>query len=301
MMREPGRASQLGNWAMHLTTSGVIAWMGLALILVSHHPKCVEDLGWLWYYTGIFGLTAGVGLSEAQRRRELGQRALLEECVRDALTDPLTGLGNRRVLHTELERAVTGPSEAYWLLLIDIDNFKDVNDTHGHQAGDQVLRTVSDTLRNCVRSSDVLTRFGGEEFAILARHSSFASVLRHAGQIRHRIAATRCRHCNVVLRVTCSIGFSRAEASLPATALVEQADQALYLAKGAGRNRCAWHDGTGTALVHATARIPDLVAQTCPSITDRPQVSIGDRIDGTARDPFESLQRVECSSTAGVS
>ncbi|MFG0332553.1 MAG: GGDEF domain-containing protein [Maioricimonas sp. JB049] len=301
MTENQSRRARVAACLMQLTTSGVIAWMSVALIIISYHPHWVEELGWLWNYSGIFGLTAGVGLAEAQRRRERIQTARLEQSVRDALTDPLTGMGNRRVLHTELDQAIAETSETCWLLLIDIDNFKDVNDTHGHQAGDQVLRAISDTLRNSVRSTDVLTRFGGEEFAILAFHSNFASVLRHAGQIRHRVSATRCQHCNIVLRVTCSIGFARADGRSSAATLIERADQALYLAKEAGRNRCAWHDGTHTALVQATATIPDLVPQICPSIPDRPQVTIRDRVPHPARKRLELAQRVERSSTAGVS
>jgi|GEM_PF-5260662 len=301
MSTTQGWCARTGSGVMRLTTTGVIAWTSVALIVISQHPQCIEQFSWLWNYTGIFGLTAGVGLSEAQRRRERAQKARLEACVRDALTDPLTGLGNRRVLQSELDRTLHGPGERCWLMLIDIDNFKDVNDTHGHRAGDQVLQAVSQTLQSCARSTDVLSRFGGEEFAILARHSSFAGVLRHAGQIRERVAATRCRHDNAVLRVTCSIGFARARTPISAAALVEQADQALYLAKGAGRNRCAWHDGTATALVHASATLPRVQLEHRADTSEQPQPPSWNRSSEAVRLPFVSLQRSRCASSAGVS
>lgn len=286
---------------VRLTTAVVIAWTSLALIVISHHPQFIEELSWLWQYTGIFGLIAAVGLSEVQRRRELADQARIEACVRDALTDPLTGLDNRRVLERELEQALQDTDDRCWLVLIDIDNFKDVNDTYGHQAGDEVLRAVSRTLRTCIRRTDVLARFGGEEFAILVRHPSFADVLQHANQIRQQVAATRCNHDDLVLRVTCSIGFAQAHRPVTAVELIEQADQALYLAKGAGRNRCAWHDGTSAALVYTAARLPQHPeVRSCDSAPP-PQPVSWNRNYEPGRLRWDAGQYLECASPAGAS
>ena len=160
-----------------------------------------------------------------------------------SLKDPLTGLANRRhfraVLEREIDR-VTRSGEAALLLMLDIDHFKQVNDTHGHLAGDKVLQSVARTLSACVRPMDTLARYGGEEFAVVlpACQAGFGSVV--AERIRRAVANTPIRVSgSVELNVTVSIGGAFAMQWIRSTTLLwtDRADHQLYQAKAAGRNR----------------------------------------------------------------
>lgn len=160
-----------------------------------------------------------------------------------SLKDPLTGLSNRRyftsVLEAEIDR-VARSGEAALLLLIDIDHFKTVNDTHGHQAGDQVLRVVAKVLQACVRPMDTLARYGGEEFVVVlpSCQPSFGHTV--AERIRLSIENTRIPLGHgLELQVTISIGGAFALQWIRSTTELwtDRADQQLYLAKTSGRNR----------------------------------------------------------------
>lgn len=165
----------------------------------------------------------------------------LEELRRLATRDQLTGLLNRRefdrILAEESERAVRF-GRPLALILVDIDHFKRVNDTHGHPAGDGVLREVARRLGGLMRSVDRVTRFGGEEFALVVMEMDRLSALETAGRICLEIARTPIRTGDLVLPLTVSAGV----AVLPGDAndgagLVVAADKALYAAKESGRNR----------------------------------------------------------------
>ena len=160
-----------------------------------------------------------------------------------SLKDPLTGLSNRRyftsVLEAEIDR-VARSGEAALLLLIDIDHFKTVNDTHGHQAGDQVLRVLAKVLQACVRPMDTLARYGGEEFVVVlpSCQPSFGHTV--AERIRLSIENTRIPLGHgLELQVTISIGGAFALQWIRSTTELwtDRADQQLYLAKTSGRNR----------------------------------------------------------------
>lgn len=159
-----------------------------------------------------------------------------------SLKDPLTGLANRRhfraVLEREIDR-VTRSGEAALLLMLDIDHFKRVNDTHGHPAGDLVLQSVARTLGACVRPMDTLARYGGEEFAVVlpACQASFGRAV--AERIRQAVANTPVRISpSEELHVTVSIGGAFAMQWIRSTTLLwtDRADNQLYRAKAAGRN-----------------------------------------------------------------
>ncbi len=160
-----------------------------------------------------------------------------------SLKDPLTGLSNRRHFNTVLEAEVdrvARSGEAALLLMIDIDHFKSVNDTHGHPAGDQVLRVVAKTLQACVRPMDTLARYGGEEFVVVlpACQPAFGSVV--AERIRRSVENTRIPVApGVELQVTISIGGAFALQWIRSTTELwtDRADQQLYRAKTTGRNR----------------------------------------------------------------
>ncbi len=158
-----------------------------------------------------------------------------------AAIDPLSGVFNRRHFHVrleeELQRSVRH-SLSLGFLMIDIDDFKVINDSFGHLAGDTIIRDVADILRRSVRVFDVCARFGGEEFAIIMPGSVVESATMVAERIRERIEAYRSTEPGLENhRLTVSIGLAVSSPGMSAHDLIESADRALYLAKHAGKNR----------------------------------------------------------------
>jgi diguanylate cyclase (GGDEF)-like protein len=157
-------------------------------------------------------------------------------------TDGLTGVANKRylmeILDRDWEHAVhEGSSLA--LLMMDLDKFKSINDTHGHPAGDAVLVEFARRARSVVRSTDLLARFGGEEFSVLMAHADLAEASEVAERIREAVAARPILFEETSIPVTVSIGLAVAHPKgndRPAD-LIAQADALLYEAKQAGRNR----------------------------------------------------------------
>jgi diguanylate cyclase (GGDEF)-like protein len=159
-----------------------------------------------------------------------------------ATVDSLTGLFNRPYmdarLHQEFERARRG-SSPLTLLLADIDDFKSVNDTHGHQTGDAVLQTVAAVLRSAVRVFDVCARYGGDEFVILMPSSDQSSAAACAERIRRSVAesAGGSEATARLPRVTLSVGIAVLESGDTPPDLIRRADECLYVAKAEGKNR----------------------------------------------------------------
>ncbi len=162
-----------------------------------------------------------------------------------SMRDPLTNVANRRALETYgpvLVSQSRDAGRAISLLMADIDHFKRVNDTYGHQVGDTVLRSTAEQLTGFVRQSDMVARYGGEEFVILLPGSPLAPALRLAERIRNTIEGQSYNHEGQEISPTISIGvataFPEEPASLPE--LIKRADANLYRAKRQGRNRvCA--------------------------------------------------------------
>ena len=149
-----------------------------------------------------------------------------------AYTDTLTGLLNRRAMNDHLETA-HADSTPFCVLVIDIDEFKRVNDTFGHPVGDQVLREMALTLESHTRKSDWIARWGGEEFLILTLGSGMAQAQQLADRLLEAV-----RTANIAgLGLTVSIGISERRAGSTLESVISMADVALYQAKAAGRNR----------------------------------------------------------------
>lgn len=165
-----------------------------------------------------------------------------DKLARLAVTDPLTGLHNRRSLDEHLQREHDRARRyggAYTVAILDIDHFKVVNDTHGHAVGDRILVLVSRELERLVRKTDVVGRWGGEEFLVLAPETPAEGALILGERLREAVAAAASRQAGLP-PVTASIGLSSSDAA-PADGideLIERADAALYEAKRRGRNRC---------------------------------------------------------------
>lgn len=170
---------------------------------------------------------------------------VLRQAERNAHTDALTGLGNRHWMRTMFEREVTRTlhaNKALCLMMIDVDNFKAFNDRYGHIAGDRVLVAVAEALREYLRPTDLVARFGGDEFAVLLPDLQVKQARQTAERIRQQIAALSPPSLSTA--ITVSIGIADRSGRDDVATLVQRADSAMYDAKEAGRNRVAVSSGS---------------------------------------------------------
>jgi diguanylate cyclase (GGDEF)-like protein len=162
---------------------------------------------------------------------------------RMATTDPLTGAFNRRhfmELMTREERRADRYRAVYSILMIDIDHFKRVNDTYGHQVGDRAIQAMAEACRKTTRPTDLVARYGGEEFVVALTHTDRAGAVRVAERLREAVAEITLQTEQGALMFSASIGVSTYVKTSTIEQLIGRADQALYRAKHEGRNRvCA--------------------------------------------------------------
>jgi diguanylate cyclase (GGDEF)-like protein len=194
--------------------------------------------------------TAKVLANALQRNFQLGRElhAAHAAADRQAKTDPLTGINNRRAFldHGEqIIRYCERHEQALSVLVMDVDHFKSINDSLGHFAGDAVLRQVGEIILKLFRRSDVCGRIGGEEFAVVLPHTSESDALAIAEKLRQTIAETPIHCGDQRVNITVSIGVAAAGYQL-ATLLV-LADKAMYRAKAQGRNQVVRHEETPAA------------------------------------------------------
>lgn len=186
------------------------------------------------------------------QRKELERD--LERAFEAATTDALTGLKNRRFLEERMREELARARRSHQglaAILLDVDRFKSVNDTWGHPVGDRVLVAVARAVAESARSTDVVARWGGEEFCVIASDTTAEGAMVLAERIREAIAAAEIpleagTEGPRVLRVTASLGVSTWIEGQDAEALIEAADEALYTAKEGGRNRAVLADATAT-------------------------------------------------------
>jgi diguanylate cyclase (GGDEF)-like protein len=217
--------------AMPITSEGEVLGVLCLTDRVGDGAFSLEQVGTL----RVLMTSAGMALGRERARRQA------QAYAHAAIVDPVSTLFNRRYfevrLDEELQRAVRQGTEMA-LLMIDIDEFKGINDTFGHVTGDTVIRDVAQLLRGSVRVFDVCARYGGEEFSVVMPGSSAESAALIAERIRERIAAYRpADHQLRDLRVTASFGVAESWTGATALDLIERADRALYAAKRAGSNR----------------------------------------------------------------
>ena len=181
-----------------------------------------------------FGDAAALALDNAQIRAQLEHQAM---------TDPLTGLYNHRAFHERLREALAHASrahEAVSVLMLDIDDFKRVNDIYGHGAGDEILRGLADTLKDSVRSSDVVYRLGGEEFAVVITSGSPQNAEQLAHRLVNRVEAT---DFDFAGRITISVGLARGpEHAMNPRELIACAEAAMMSAKARGKNQIVLYE-----------------------------------------------------------
>ena len=205
--------------------------------------------------------------AQQQIRRQSRQREWLlrqenAKLERTALTDPLTGVWNRRGIERELERMVgqtdNGQRENLAICMIDLDDFKPVNDTHGHAIGDQLLVAVTRRLRGFLRTGDVLGRIGGDEFVAIFRNCPDPEVSR---KLATRIVVglkAPFFFDDLQVRIGASIGIalSSEHGQEAMAALMERADQAMYASKQAGKGKIVLSDVPSPTLTGEEARLP---------------------------------------------
>ncbi len=181
-----------------------------------------------------FGDAAALALDNAQVRARLEHQAM---------TDPLTGLYNHRAFHERLRQALAEASrshDAVSILMLDIDDFKRVNDVYGHGAGDEILRSLAETLKDAVRSSDVVYRLGGEEFAIVITSRSPENAERLARRLVERVESA---DFDPAGRITISVGLARGpEHAMNPRELVACAEAAMMSAKARGKNQIVLYE-----------------------------------------------------------
>ena len=239
-------AALLYDGARLLATGVLLAAVSLGPVLAG--GMAAASLAVLLVEVPVWALIAGIVHTLVQRTRSMAQ------------TDGLTGLRNHvtfwTMLHAEHGRMVRYGSH-YSVLLIDLDHFKQLNDTHGHRIGDEVLRGIGALLRRCARSTDVVARYGGEEFALLLTETTRDEAITVAERIRAELRATALR-----VAVTVSIGVAASRDGFAASPeeIVNAADAALYRAKRAGRD-------------HVAVALPESGALAYLSGTRRPPVS----------------------------
>jgi diguanylate cyclase (GGDEF)-like protein len=246
-----GRASHAGVWLADETVSGEHAELSLEADalrvndLGSHNGTFVNERaapGPTVLHDGDY-LRLGATVLKFTWMYPLEKQAL-RSLVELTLRDPLTRLYNRRYFDDRLRSEVSfarRQGSLLSLLMVDIDHFKDVNDTFGHQVGDRVLELVAAAMQGLVRPEDVLARYGGEEFVVIARDTPLRSAEILAERIRRHIEELSAEQPGGELRVTVSVGVTCLDPRMPCSPaeLVSAADEALYRAKGAGRNRAA--------------------------------------------------------------
>jgi two-component system cell cycle response regulator len=183
-------------------------------------------------------LRAGTRLVDLQAQLLSAREALREQATRDSLTHLWNRSSILEALTRELSRAEREASPL-GVVIVDLDHFKHINDSHGHPAGDAVLREAARRMQNSVRQYDSIGRYGGEEFLILLPGCSEAESYSQAERLRKQLTSSDIRINDTALRITASFGVTAAIPGDPWTSegLIRKADEALYVAKKSGRNR----------------------------------------------------------------
>ena len=229
------------RWAWALLSILIVGFAAGYLFLVSAIPRSIDPI--LLVVISIIMLMGAIFVLSVTYLSERTARdiARLAELERDVIVDPLTGIYNRRYFKErfviERERcARTG--KAFSLIIADLDHFKSINDKYGHAAGDHVLNVAAARLSDVIRSSDILARFGGEEFVVLAPHTDGFEAVNLGERLKRAVESTDITIPGVgQTRVTASFGVAESQIGEESDALFARADAALYDAKEAGRNR----------------------------------------------------------------
>ena len=212
------------------------------------------------FHSGELLARVAVGRRVAELHRQIEAKNLLLEQL--ALTDSLTGLPNRRAIEDWANRELSGAGRhrfSFWLAMADLDHFKSINDTHGHEAGDIVLKRFAEILRVNTRASNMCARTGGEEFVFTLSHADRAGVEIAVERVRRQFEAEEFVFDGIVVKATASFGIvgSHGRSTADLGGLLRQADAALYTAKRKGRNRLEFSLQEGADELSAIRGSPD--------------------------------------------
>lgn len=212
-----------------ITSASPHMYQNVQLIPLSETPGQVDHVGIIIY-----------DVTNAARGR-LALENTNQQLIEISRIDPLTQVYNRgyweECLQTEFKRFARNKHSSV-LMMLDADHFKKVNDNYGHQAGDEVLRKICLSLKNLLRGTDVIGRYGGEEFSILLLDTQIAAAKITAERVRSHFEQLKIKHNNDVIRLTVSIGLCQISDKFDNhEQWIDQADKALYLSKQNGRNR----------------------------------------------------------------
>jgi diguanylate cyclase (GGDEF)-like protein len=227
------------------------------------HGENVGAVHLYWEQPGALPLDQRAAVARISEHAALaiGNRRLMAALHGQANTDARTGLMNSRAFDRALEEALGSLHEggSVGVLMLDLDHFKDVNDRHGHPAGDEALRSFAGVLRSCMRDGDLAARYGGEEFTVLLSGVDESSALMVAERIRSRTESTLISLApGVSERLTVSIGLALAPIqSTERIAILRLADEALYEAKQTGRNRVSYLGPRDTETPAAIATVAE--------------------------------------------
>ncbi|MEE8452768.1 MAG: diguanylate cyclase [Thermoguttaceae bacterium] len=230
---------------------------------------------------------------ESADERLQDQARQIESHAAEARTDALTGLANRRAFDDEMTRRLAEfqrHGRGISVMMMDVDHFKSVNDTHGHQVGDKVLRDLAKILRRTARDTDTVARYGGEEFAAILPGTSKHEAAEGAERFRQAIESHSFHAGNTELQVTASFGVAELQKNEDATAVIERSDEALYAAKKSGRNCVFWSDGRDIHLLRDDRTPPDKQSESSQTQVKEPSVE-PDRAE--IDPPRDSLEAAE--------
>jgi diguanylate cyclase (GGDEF)-like protein len=245
-----------GTYHLHLRGSNRDgAWTAAERIIPVRVLPAWYQTWWFAITAAALGLAAVAGIVRSRtaylRRHQAALERLIAERTTDlsaanhrlfelATTDPLTGCVNRRhFIERAHELIALGNRHGLptSLMIMDLDHFKRINDTHGHPAGDEVLRLTGEIGRNHIRATDLLGRIGGEEFALLMPHTPVEGARQFADRLREAIGSGEARIDGQCIRITVSLGLAELRPNENFDSLYARADAALYAAKAGGRNR----------------------------------------------------------------
>lgn len=187
-----------------------------------------------------------VSVSYDHIQQLIEQEQQIEDLKENISKDSMTSLYNHRAFHQILRQEIQRTArygKPVSILIADLDNFKQINDSHGHLVGDKVIKLVAEILRSSARETDYIARYGGEEFSIICTETGIDGAFKLAERLRQSIADSRLIHDGVSIQVTVSIGIVSVENGEEITEeeLIHRADQALYCAKKRGKNTCCSH------------------------------------------------------------
>ncbi|WP_241078988.1 GGDEF domain-containing protein [Natranaerofaba carboxydovora] len=195
----------------------------------------------LVFFVNLFGILIFLGITEELKRREEHMGVLQDLALTDEMTKTFNYRYFKSFLNEQLKQCDINKKDNVSLLFLDLDNFKDYNDTYGHQDGDELLKEIANLFRRSIRPKDVMCRYGGDEFAIVLPDTSGKIAFNVAERLRQRLKQKNYSIRGTNKLVTISIGIASYQEGMTADELLEAADEALYQAKEKGKDTICLH------------------------------------------------------------